>query len=94
MKLDKRLEDRDIEKIEHGVNLRDGIIKGKIRVYQKDQIEITIREGKKWILKRLFFKLGYYITALSRVKIGNLRMDVKIGKWRYLTNKEVEELMK
>jgi 23S rRNA pseudouridine2605 synthase len=94
VKLDKRIEESDIKKIEHGVNLKDGIIKGKVKVYQKDQIEITIHEGKKWILKRLFFKLGYYITELSRVKIGNLRMDVKIGKWRYLTKREVEDLMR
>lgn len=94
VKLDKRLEDKDIKSIEQGVNLKDGVIKGKIKVYQKDQIEITIHEGKKWILKRLFFKLGYYVKELSRVKIGNLRMDVKIGKWRFLTKKEVDELMK
>ena len=94
VKLDRRIEESDIKKIEHGVNLKDGVIKGKIKVYQKDQIEITIHEGKKWILKRLFFKLGYYITELSRVKIGNLRMDVKIGKWRYLTKREVEDLMR
>ncbi|HIH32135.1 TPA: rRNA pseudouridine synthase [Candidatus Woesearchaeota archaeon] len=94
VKLDKYIEQKDIKKIETGVNLMDGWIKGKIKVYQKDQIEITIREGKKWIIKRLFFKLGYYVKELSRVKIGNLRMDVKVGKWRFLTKKEVEELMR
>ena len=65
-----------------------------MKVYHRDQLEVTIHEGKKWIIKRLFFKLGYYVTELSRTKIGNLRMDVKIGKWRFLTRKEVEELMK
>lgn len=94
VKLDKYIDQRDIKKIESGVNLQDGWIKGKVKVYQKDQVEVTIREGKKWIIKRLFFKLGYYVKELSRVKIGNLRMDVKVGKWRFLTKKEVEELMK
>lgn len=94
VKLDKYLAQGDIKKIEEGVNLQDGWIKGKIKVYQKDQIEITIREGKKWILKRLFFKLGYYVKELSRTRIGNLRLDIKVGKWRFLKKKEVEELMK
>ena len=94
VKLDKRIEERDIKEIERGLHMADGVIKGKIKVYQKDQIEITIHEGKKWIIKRMFFKLGYYVTELSRVKIGNLRMDVKIGKWRFLNPKEVNELMK
>jgi len=94
VKLDKRIEEHDIKKFEQGINLQDGWIKAKIKVFQKDQIEVTIHEGKKHILKRLFFKQGYFIKELSRVKIGNLRMDVKVGKWRYLKQKEVDELMR
>jgi 23S rRNA pseudouridine2605 synthase len=94
VKLDKRIEDRDIKQIEEGIHLLDGKIKAKVKIYHRDQLEVTIHEGKKWIIKRMFFKLGYYVTELSRTKIGNLRMNVKIGKWRFLTNKEVAELMK
>ena len=94
VKLDKKIYDDDIKRIEEGIHLQDGKIKAKVKVYHRDQLEVTIHEGKKWIIKRLFFKLGYYVTELSRTKIGNLRMDVKIGKWRFLTRKEVEELMK
>lgn len=94
VKLDKRIEEKDIKKLEQGVNLQDGWIKAKVKVYQKDQIEITIHEGKKHIIKRLLFKIGYFVKELSRVKIGNLRMDVKTGKWRYLTKREVDELMR
>lgn len=94
VKLDKRIEEKDIKKLEQGVNLQDGWIKAKVKVYQKDQIEITIHEGKKHIIKRLLFKMGYFVKELSRVKIGNLRMDVKTGKWRYLTKREVDELMR
>jgi 23S rRNA pseudouridine2605 synthase len=94
VKLDKGISERDIATIEEGIYLQDGKIKGKIKVYHRDQLEVTIHEGKKWIIKRMFFKLGYYVKELSRTKIGNLRMDVKIGKWRFLTNKEVQDLMK
>jgi len=94
VKLDKKISDEDIKKIEEGVYLQDGKIKAKVKIYHRDQLEVTIHEGKKWIIKRLFFKLGYYVKELSRTKIGNLRMDVKIGKWRFLTNKEVQDLMK
>ena len=94
VKLDKKITDEDIKKIEEGIYLQDGKIKGRVKMYHRDQLEVTIHEGKKWIIKRLFFKLGYYVKELSRTKIGNLRMDVKIGKWRFLTNKEVLELMK
>ena len=94
VKLDKKITDEDIKRIEEGVYLLDGKIKAKVKMYHRDQLEVSIHEGKKWIIKRLFFKLGYYVKELSRTKIGNLRMDVKIGKWRFLTNKEVQDLMK
>jgi 23S rRNA pseudouridine2605 synthase len=94
VKLDKKITDRDIKEVEAGIRLSDGYIKGKIKMYHRDQLEVTIHEGKKWIIKRMFFKLGYYVSELSRTKIGNLRMDVKIGKWRFLTRKEIDELMR
>jgi 23S rRNA pseudouridine2605 synthase len=94
VKLDKKITDKDIREIEDGIYLQDTKIKAKVKMYHRDQLEVTIHEGKKWIVKRLFFKLGYYVKELSRTRIGNLKMDVKLGKWRYLTNKEVQELMK
>jgi 23S rRNA pseudouridine2605 synthase len=94
VKLDKGVSDRDVRLIEEGIHLLDGKIKAKVKMYHRDQLEVTIHEGKKWIIKRMFFKLGYYVKELSRTKIGNLRMDVKIGKWRFLNDREVKELMK
>jgi 23S rRNA pseudouridine2605 synthase len=94
VKVDKYLEEKDIMKIESGLHLADGRIMGKIKKRSKDEIELTIHEGKKWVIKRMFFKLGYYVKELSRMKIGNLRLDVKVGKWRFLTKREVDELMR
>jgi 23S rRNA pseudouridine2605 synthase len=94
VKLDKGISDKDIQTIESGIHLQDGKIKAKVKMYHRDQLEVTIHEGKKWIIKRMFFRLGYYVKELSRTKIGNLRMDVKMGKWRFLNDREVRELMK
>ena len=94
VKLDKKITDKDIAQLQEGVYLQDAKVKAKVKIYHRDQLEVTIHEGKKWIIKRMFFKLGYYVKELSRTKIGGLKMDVKIGKWRYLTNKEVQDLMK
>jgi len=90
--LDKKISREDIRQIEEGIHLKDGYIEGKIKIYSPTNLEITIHEGKKWILKRLFFKLGYYVKELSRTRIGNLRLDVKVGKWRHLTAREVRIL--
>ncbi len=94
VKLDKKITDKDIAQLQEGLYMQDVKVKAKVKIYHRDQLEVTIHEGKKWIIKRMFFKLGYYVTDLSRTRIGNLKMDVKIGKWRFLTNKEVQDLMK
>jgi 23S rRNA pseudouridine2605 synthase len=92
--LDKRISDNDIRKIEEGMYMKDGRIYGKIKKYGPKNLELTIHEGKKWIIKRIFFKLGYYVEELSRTKIGNLKLNLKPSKWRYLRPKEVEDLMR
>ncbi len=92
--LDRKISKEDIKKIEEGVHLKDGFLKGKIKVYSPTNLEITIHEGKKWIVKRLFFKQGYYVKELSRTRIGPVKLDVKIGKWRYLHQREIDQLMR
>lgn len=38
---------------------------------------------------------GSKVKALHRTKIGKINVkDLKLGQWRYLTSKEVEELQK
>ena len=37
--------------------------------------------------------LGYNVKSLKRVRIMHLKLgDLEVGKWRYLTNKELETL--
>ena len=39
--------------------------------------------------------VGKRVLALHRARIGNISVkDLKIGEWRYLTKKEVEDLLK
>ena len=38
--------------------------------------------------------IGRKVLALHRSKIGNVEVrDMKIGTWRYLSQKEVEEIL-
>jgi 16S rRNA U516 pseudouridylate synthase RsuA-like enzyme len=39
--------------------------------------------------------VGRKVLALHRSKIGNIGVkDIELGKWRYLNQKEVEQLVK
>ena len=56
-------------------------------------LEISIHEGKKRQIRRMFSFLGYQVLELKRTKIGVLNMDgLPCGKYRYLTEQEVRKI--
>ena len=58
------------------------------------RIEIKIHEGKNRQVRKMCNAIGRKVLALHRSKIGNVEVrDMKIGTWRYLSQKEVEEIL-
>ena len=61
----------------------------------KTRLEIIIHEGKNREVRRMCEVIGKKVLALHRSKIGNITLEgLAIGKWRYLTEKEVNEIFK
>jgi 23S rRNA pseudouridine2605 synthase len=57
------------------------------------QVEITIHEGRNRQIRKMCEKIGHPVITLKRISIGKIEIgDLPIGKWRYLTEKEVEQL--
>ena len=56
-------------------------------------MQITIHEGKNRQVRRMFEAIGHPVVHLRREKLANLALgSLKVGDWRFLTQKEVEEL--
>ena len=56
-------------------------------------MEITIHEGQKHIVKRIFAKIGYKVQELKRTQVANISLDnLSTGKCRPLARKELREL--
>jgi 16S rRNA pseudouridine516 synthase len=53
------------------------------------EVLLTITEGKFHQVKRMFSAVGNRVIRLHREQIGNIKLDVEEGKWRYLTPLEV-----
>ena len=43
-------------------------------------------------IRRMCEHLGYEVTKLKRVRIMNIKLDVPVGKWRYLNAEEMETI--
>jgi pseudouridine synthase len=58
-------------------------------------LEITIYEGKKRQIRRMFSHLGFPVLSLKRTQIGILSLDnLKSGHYRFLNKEEINQLKK
>ena len=64
-----------------------------MRRISSNQIELTIHEGRKRQVKRMFEAVGHPVRALERVAFGPLRLGaLELGEHRALTPAEIERL--
>ena len=59
------------------------------------KFRVTIHEGRNRQIRRMCEEAGMTVTRLRRISEGTLKLgDLPLGKWRYLTDQEVETLKK
>lgn len=87
-------------------NLKNGVIidgyktsQAKLKILKTDKeknitrVEIIIHEGRNRQVRKMFESVGKKVIALHRSKIGQIGVkDLKLGNWRYLTEKEIKSL--
>lgn len=92
----------EVQKLRDGVKIEDYITKpAKVKILKIDEeknnsrLEITIHEGKNRQVRKMCEAIGRKVIALHRSKIGNIGVkDLKIGTWRYLSQNEVDSILK
>jgi 23S rRNA pseudouridine2605 synthase len=88
----------EIEKLETGVFLDDGkTAPARVRKVSKEEmnswLEITIHEGRKRQVRRMFDHVGHSVIKLKRIKTGSLVLgDLAEGSFRHLLPEEVNAL--
>lgn len=93
--------EKDIKELEKGVKIEDYISgQAKVKILKVDikknisRIQITIHEGKNREVRKMCAAIGKNVIALHRCKISNIDVkNLKIGEWRFLTKKEINELL-
>jgi 23S rRNA pseudouridine2605 synthase len=92
------LEDLHLQQLRRGVTLEDGqTAPAKVKKAGKAQanswIEISIHEGRKHQVKRMFDHIGHPVIRLKRIQFGPLNLGKLLpGKTRYLTDNEANDL--
>ncbi len=92
------LSPHDQVRLEEGVALEDGMtaparIENVRETRGHTWFEITIREGRNRIVRRMCEALGYQVARLIRVRVDFLQLgDLPAGQFRALTEAEVRRL--
>jgi 16S rRNA pseudouridine516 synthase len=61
----------------------------KLEILSPQNVRLTITEGKYHQVKRMFAAVGNRVTALHRERVGDVTLNIEVGKWRQLTSQEV-----
>ena len=77
----------------NGVPILDTVTKKcMVKQTHKNQFRIILTQGLNRQIRRMCEHLNYRVNELKRVRIMNVKLDVKVGKWRYLKPEELETL--
>ena len=85
-----------VQALEKGVDIGEEklTLPAKVKMLEDKKIELTITEGKFHQVKRMLKAVENEVTYLKRLSMGSLMLDecLKLGEYRNLTEKEVDEL--
>ena len=91
--VNKLITDRFIEKMGNGVPILDTITrKCKVEKISSTIFKIVLTQGLNRQIRRMCEYLGYEVTALKRIRIINISLDIPVGRYRDLTDAEIKEL--
>lgn len=82
-----------VEQMSNGVPILDTLTR-KCFVAQTGKLtfRIILTQGLNRQIRRMCEYLDYRVVKLKRVRIMNVQLDIPIGKWRHLTEKEIKEI--
>ncbi|HHF0484960.1 TPA: 23S rRNA pseudouridine(2604) synthase RluF [Vibrio antiquarius] len=95
VRLDKPITGEFLKQMSSGVKILDTVtLPCKVTKETKFSFRIVLTQGLNRQIRRMCEALGYEVFKLRRVRIMNISLDgIPNGKWRYLTDDEVAEIL-
>jgi 23S rRNA pseudouridine2604 synthase len=91
--VDRMINSDFVRKMSSGVPILDTVTRRcEVKALSKYTFKIILTQGLNRQIRRMCEYLGYNVTKLKRVRIMNILLDLPVGAWRDLTEKEMKEL--
>lgn len=87
-----------LDSLREGIELDDGptrpaTVMVLATAEDHSHVKITISEGRKRQVRRMFSAIGYPVLSLHRVSFGPISLDdLPEGEWRHLSSSEIDAL--
>ena len=82
-----------IDKMGNGLPVLDTVTKKCfVKQTHKNKFKIILTQGLNRQIRRMCEFLNYKVVDLKRVRIMNIKLDVKVGKWRYFKPEELNKI--
>ena len=82
-----------INEMANGIPILDTITrKCLVEQIHKKEFRITLTQGLNRQIRRMCEYLGYRVKRLNRIRIMNIKLDIRVGEWRYFSESELSEL--
>ena len=82
-----------VQKMSNGIPILDTVTrKCEVEQTSANSFRIVLTQGLNRQIRRMCEYLGYEVTKLKRVRIMNVKLDIGVGKWRYLSAREMKEI--
>ena len=94
VELTEQIDDTALEHLRRGVQLDDGRARAHtVRRKGGRRVVLTLREGRKREVRRMFEALGFFVEKLIRIKVGSVSLGaLPLGELRPLSRLEVDAL--
>lgn len=91
--VNKPITGRFIERMANGIPILNTVTrKCKVEQISKYIFKIVLTQGLNRQIRRMCEYLGYEVTALKRIRIINISLDIPVGRYRELTDAEIKQL--
>ena len=91
--VDKNIDYDFIRKMSRGIPIMGTVTKNcQTEKISNKKFKIILTQGLNRQIRRMCEYLGYEVKQLKRVRIMNIKLNLKVGEWREFSSKELLEI--
>jgi 23S rRNA pseudouridine2604 synthase len=91
--VDRPIDENFVRRMSSGIPILGTVTdRCKVELIGKFKFRIILTQGLNRQIRRMCDYLGYTVKQLKRIRIMNIHLDIPVGKWRDLSEKEMAEL--